>query len=232
MKLGIMQPYFFPYLGYFDLIHATDQWIVFDTVQYIRHGWMNRNRILHPVSGWQYIVVPLKKHPRHTPIKDVQIAGNTGWQKRILGQLAHYKKQAPHYTETMELVEACLSVPETSLSRLNVAILEKVCARLEIDFRYRYFSEMGLELGPIESPGDWALRISAALGAEEYINPPGGAPLFDAAAFARHGIRLTIRTFPPFEYSCGRYAFIPNLSVIDALMWNPPEAIKAYLDTL
>ena len=74
MKLGIMQPYFFPYLGYFDLIHSVDKWVVFDTPQYIRHGWVNRNRILHPESDWQYIIVPLKKHPRNTPIKEIEIA--------------------------------------------------------------------------------------------------------------------------------------------------------------
>ena len=64
MRLGIMQPYFFPYLGYFDLINSTDRWIVFDTVQYIRHGWINRNRILHPNEGWQYIIVPIMKAKR------------------------------------------------------------------------------------------------------------------------------------------------------------------------
>ena len=73
VRLGIMQPYFFPYLGYFDLINRTDRWIVFDTAQYIRHGWVNRNRILHSDSEWQYILVPLKKHSRKAAIKDIAV---------------------------------------------------------------------------------------------------------------------------------------------------------------
>ena len=80
MKLGIMQPYFFPYLGYFDLINYSNRWIIFDTVQYIRHGWINRNRILKPGEDWQYISVPLVKHQREILIKDVEISANQDWK--------------------------------------------------------------------------------------------------------------------------------------------------------
>ena len=83
MKLGLMQPYFFPYLGYFDLIYSSDRWIVFDTVQYIRRGWINRNRILHPEEGWQYIIVPRKKHGTQTAIKDVEVSTAPKWPRRI-----------------------------------------------------------------------------------------------------------------------------------------------------
>ena len=105
MKLGVMQPYFFPYLGYFDLINISDQWIVFDTVQYMRQGWINRNRILHPKEGWQYIIVPRKKHRRQTAIKDVEVSADPEWRRRILAQIQHYQKGAPCYEETYQLVE-------------------------------------------------------------------------------------------------------------------------------
>ncbi len=95
MRLGIMQPYFFPYIGYFDLIHQSDRWVVFDTVQFIRHGWVNRNRILHPYDGWQYIALPTRKHAQKTDIKDVLIADREQAFNKILGQLQHYKKKAP-----------------------------------------------------------------------------------------------------------------------------------------
>ena len=230
MKLGIMQPYFFPYLGYFNLINCVDKWIVFDTAQYIRHGWVNRNRILHPKEGWQYIIVPLRKHPRDTPIKDVQINNDQDWKRRIIGQLQHYKKKARYFRETIVLVEDCLAPEENSISRLNAFILGKVCARLGIRLDYDFFSEMDLELGPVEGPEDWALRISEAMGAKEYVNLPGGVDLFDEQKFTDSNIKLTIRNLPPFEYSCRGYEFIPNLSVIDLLMWNEPETIKQYLD--
>jgi hypothetical protein len=230
MKLGIMQPYFFPYLGYFDLINYTDQWIVFDTAQYIRHGWVNRNRILHPNEGWMYITVPVKQHTQDMAIKDIEIADSQNWKRSILGKLAHYKNQAPYADETVDLVKDYSSFQGDSLARLNAYVLDKVCRRLGIDFEYSFFSEMELDLESIEDPGDWALRISEAMGAEEYANPPGGVDLFDEQAFADSGIKLTIRNLPTFQYTCGDYDFIPNLSIIDVLMWNEPEEIKAYLD--
>ena len=230
MKLGIMQPYFFPYLGYFDLINYSDRWIVFDTVQYIRHGWVNRNRILHPEQGWQYIVVPLKKHSRGTAIRDIEIGKDPMWYQRILGQNQHYKKKAPYFCETYRLLEECLSIEERSISRLNVAILKKICLYLGVPFEYEYFSEMQLELESVDEPGDWALRISEKIKAEEYVNPPGAAEIFDSSKFEASGIKLTIRKRLPFEYACSGYEFVSGLSIIDVLMWNQPDKVKKYLD--
>jgi hypothetical protein len=224
-----MQPYFFPYLGHFHLINSVEKWVVFDTAQYIRHGWVNRNRILHPKSGWQYVTVPVAKHSRDTAIKDIQISFNEDWKEKILGQLRHYQKQAPFYDETISFVEDCLSVNESSLARLNVSILDKVCSRLDVKFSYSYFSEMRLELGPIEGPGDWAFLISQAMRATEYINPPGGAHLFDPRRFEDAGIKLRVQRFVNMEYTCGRYDFVPDLSIIDHFMWNPREKIKDHL---
>lgn len=230
MILGSMQPYFFPYLGYFDLINCADKWIVFDTVQYIRHGWINRNRIHHPKEGWQYIIVPLTKHSHDAAIKDVEIDHGQPWKQRIVGQLQHYKRVAPYFRATMQLVDGCLASDEDSISRLNAFILEHVCAHLGLHFEPNMFSHMDLELGAIEEPADWSLRMAEALGAEEYVNPPGGANIYDARRFADHGVKLTIRHLPPMEYRCGRYEFIPSLSIIDLLMFNQPEEIKTYLD--
>ena len=232
MKLGSMQPYFFPYLGYFDLIYSTDRWIVFDTVQYIRHGWVNRNRILHPRSGWQYIVAPLQKFHQDTSIRDILVQEGRDWRDRLLAQLEHYKKRAPCYSPTADLVRDCLDNNELSLSRLNVAILDKVCRYIGIPFRYDYLSEMKLELGPVDGPGDWALRESEALGAAEYINPPGGEALFDRAKFEAAGIKLTIQRFENMTYPCDGYGFEPSLSVIDVLMWNSPSDVLRHLGTL
>jgi len=183
MKLGIMQPYFFPYLGYFELIQRTDRWIVFDTAQYIRHGWVNRNRILHPRTGSQYIKVPIKHCARETPISQIEIADRQQLQSTILGQIEHYKKRAPFYQETAALVEQCLSGDETFLSRLNVSILAQVTQHLDIPFHCQVFSEMQLPLGPVEGPGDWALRIAEALHASEYVNPPGSVDLIGNACY-------------------------------------------------
>lgn len=230
MKLAIMQPYFFPYLGYFDLINRADRWIVFDTPQYIRHGWVNRNRILHPTSGWLHIIVPVKKHSRGTPISQIEASATQNWGDRIIGQLDHYRKRAPFFKETLQLVQACLAVKESSLSRLNVSILHRVCELLEIPFQYDYLSEMSLKLGPVDDPGDWALQISRSLNASEYFNPPGGASLFNRSEFEKYGIKLSIQDYCSFNYATDPYQFVPDLSVIDVLMWNSIATIRAHLD--
>ena len=98
MKLAIMQPYFSPYLGYFSLIKHTDNFILLDTVQFIRHGWIERNRILKPGwDTWQYIKVPLEKHSKNSIIKDIRIKTNQDWKRKLISQLVHYKKRAPFY---------------------------------------------------------------------------------------------------------------------------------------
>lgn len=231
MRLGIMQPYFFPYLGYFDLINCADLWVVFDTAQYIRHGWVNRNRILHPKKDWQYIMAPVKKHSQKTAIKDIEVQDGAAWKQRILAQIQHYKKNSyRRFRETHALMEQCLDTDDTSITAINVRCLSIICEQLEIPFQWSIFSRMNLDLGPVEGPGDWALRISEAMGADEYINPPGGEGLFDRKAFARLGIKLTIRQLPSFQYECRGYEYEPDLSIVDLLMWNSPYKIKRYLD--
>jgi len=230
MILGIMQPYFFPYLGYFDLINYADKWVVFDTAQYMRHGWVNRNRILHPARGWQYIGVPVKHHAREAPISQIEIAAAAKWRRRIPGQFAHYKSSAPNFDLVDGLLRDVFSFRWESLSRFNIFALRRCCHVLGIEFDYKVFSELSLNLGPIEGPGDWALRICEALGAEEYINPPGGADLFDSAKFAAAGIKLTIQSYAPLVYDCGAFEFIPDLSILDVLLWNTPAHIMAHLN--
>lgn len=231
MRLGIMQPYFAPALGYFDLINLSDRWIVFDTAQYRRRSWMNRNRILHPSEGWQYITAHVAKHPRGTPISEIALADGDEWRELMLRQLEHYRPTAPHYETAHGLLAETLASPAEGLSGLNVAFLRRACALLEIPFDPMFFSEMELELGPVEGPGDWALRISEAMGADEYVNPPGGEEIFDPEAFEGAGVRLRIRHFEDLRYDPRGYEYEPTLSLVDVLMWNPVDEVRAYLET-
>ena len=230
MRLGIMQPYFLPYLGYFDLINITDKWIVFDKIQYIRHGWVNRNRILHPTEGWQYIGVPLEKHSRDSFISEIRV--KDGWGQRILGQLMHYRKKAPFFGQIYEFLEQSFQIDTEMLSEINISLLKSICDYLEISFDYQVFSKMNINMGEVNEPGDWALRISEVLGASGYVNPPGGEALFERSKFSHSGIELIIRRFPVFEYECPGYSFEPNLSIVDVLMWNSKETIRDYLNKL
>lgn len=234
MKIGIMQPYFFPYLGYFDLINVVDHFVVYDIVQYIKHGWINRNRILRPKGGWQYIVVPVDRSSFYdsfrTPIMHVETHQGEDWKTLIIGQLDHYRKRAPYFRETVNLVRNCLDTTERSISRLNVSILEKTCNTLGIQFTYTLSSEMESQIPPGLDAQDRVLAVCDILGASKYINLPGGKELYDEHRFGEKDIEVEFRNLPAFKYSCQDYEFIPNLSIIDVLMWNPPEKIKEHLE--
>lgn len=226
MKLAIMQPYFFPYLGYFSLIAHSDQFILFDPVQHIRHGWIERNRILKPGEGWQHISVPLEKHARETLIKDLSIKNGTDWQVRIFRQLEHYKKKAPYYSRVIELLQFCFDEQITSIVKLNQKCLTLVCDYLGIAFHPQIFSEMNLEIGPVTHAGEWALRISEAMGASQYINPPGGREIFKEEQFKDLGIELKFLQSKLPEYSQRRPVFENGLSIIDVMMFNSVEEIR------
>ena len=228
MTLGIMQPYFFPNLGHFSLINQVDKWVVFDPVQFIRHGWIERNRILKPGGDWQYIGVPLVKHQRNTLIKDIEIRVNDPWKNKLLSQIQHYKKRAPYYSNVVELIENCFKFETESIAHLNAHFLEKICAYLGIDFKYEIFSEMDLDLD-ISGPGDWALEISIKLNAKRYINPIGGQELFDVDAFKDNGVEIKFLDFKNVEYKQKGDPFEAGLSIIDVLMFKSVEETRELL---
>lgn len=223
MRLAIMQPYFFPYVGYFSLLAAADRFIVFDPVQYIRHGWINRNRILKPNSGEaQYINVPLVKHSREIKIRDVRIA-NQPWKRRILRQMEHYRRRAPNFSMVESLVQKCFALETDRIVELNVHCLEQVCRVLGVEFDYLRFDELESKIGPIKSASDWALEISKVMNASSYINPIGGLKIFDPAKFFDAGIELEFIQNNLSEYPQGLASFLPGLSILDVLMFNGCE---------
>lgn len=232
MRLGMMQPYFFPYLGYIALIAATDHWVVFDTAQYIRRGWVNRNRVLSSgVSGWKYVRVPVAKAPQTAAIREMQIDAPTQLQDSIMRQLDEYRcQQPPFYRETVDLLDSCLSGVPDHLTPFLVHCLQQTCKHLQIPFQPVLFSDMSVTIPDQPQPGDWALSTAMHLQAHEYINPPGGRELFAPAAFAQAGIRLTFLQHNLPVYSQGQADFLPGLSVIDTLMWNGREATRQMID--
>ncbi len=233
LQLGIMQPYFFPYLGYYDLINRTDQWIVFDVVKYVPKSWMNRNRILHPTEGWQYISVPVDKHAGNGAIKDIRIIDVKSAHDKIRGQIEHYRKGgAPYFPNVAQLIDDCFSGLQGNLLRdLNVRSLVVVCNYLGITLNRANLSDMTLNLPKIDHPGQWALEIASALGADAYLNPPGGRDIFRPPEWEERGIGLNFTDLVSFVYPTKHYAFVEHLSIIDILMWNAPNKVKMYLDS-
>lgn len=229
MTAGIMQPYFFPYFGYFDHISRCDAWVVFDITQYTPKSWMTRNRILHPKNGFMYVSCDVHGS-QSMVVSDVTLKDPAASRAKLLGQLSHYRKHAPHYRQVVTLVERAFGqAGSDTLTAVDVSALRVVCEYLDITFAPIVASEADFPLPHIAHPGQWALEIAALLGADRYLNTPGGRELFRPEEFAARGIGLSFTRVPEFTYACGPYQFGPNLSILDVLMWNAPEEVRAHL---
>ncbi|CAM4159933.1 WbqC family protein [Roseateles saccharophilus] len=225
-----MQPYFFPYLGYYSLIKNTDRFILFDDVQFIRHGWIERNRILKPGEGWQYIAAPLEKVTLGTKINQVKIKSTEDWRDKLLRQLEHYRKRSPFYSQTLEVVKESIALDTDSIVELNKNILIKTCEYIEIPLTIDVFSSMQLEIEPATHAGEWALNITKALDGSEYINPTGGVDIFKKEQFDTAGISIKFMGNNLTPYSQRRGVFESGLSIIDVMMFNAPEQIRTLID--
>lgn len=226
MKLGIMQPYFFPYLGHFALIAHVDAWVVFDVTQYTPKTWMNRNRVLHPNEGWNYVNVPLANSSISIRTNEARVLDLADTRRNVLGKLTHYKRKAPYYRAVEALVESTMAnVEDPSLVHLNVRGLRAVCEYLGLPFDYRICSDLDLPLPEKMAPGEWASTICSMLGASGYVNPEGGRELFAPQDFAAREISLEFLSFKGFVYETNPYRFEAGLSILDVLMWNSPEVV-------
>ncbi len=231
MIYGIMQPYFFPYIGYFSLIKYSDSFVFFDTPQYINHGWVNRNRVLKQDGTPNYIIVPVQKAPRETPIMDMKIRQTEDWRKKIFGQLDVYRKKAPYFTQTMDFLHSVLDTFEgDSLAKLNCMTTEAVSRYLGIQTPFAVSSEQKLALPEVKAPDEWALYITKALGGDVYVNPPGGMSFFDESKYTAAGIELQFlkSNLTPYVQRVGH--FEPGLSIIDVMMYNDIPTINRMLD--
>jgi hypothetical protein len=201
-----------------------------DTVQFIRHGWIERNRILKPQDGWQYISAPLEKFILGTKIQDIKTRANEDWQGKIIRQLDHYKKKSPFYSDTLNVIQESLKSDALSITEINKNILEKTCQYIGFSPKIQVFSEMDLKIDDVTHPGEWALNISKSIGATEYINPTGGIEIFKRNQFEDAGIKLSFMGNNLTPYPQRRQAFENGLSIIDVMMFNSPKDIMEMLE--
>jgi hypothetical protein len=230
MQVAIMQPYFFPYLGHFGLLAQADMWVVFDLSQYTPKTWLNRNRVLHPKSGWMYIGLPLSNSSQSIAIHEARVLDLKSAHRTLHGKLSHYKNKAPFFREVTGIVEATFAlVKDASLVHYDVAALRAVCEYLGLGFNHKICSEMGLDLPPVDHPGAWAPLIAQAVGATVYLNPISGRALFRPRDFRERDVELKFFDLPDLVYGTGPYKFEPGLSILDVLMWNEPSAVVEHI---
>lgn len=228
-RVGIMQPYFFPYFEQFRLIAACDLWVVFDTAQFTRKSWMTRNRILNRDKGTAYVSVPVQHSGLDTAIRETRIDDAQDWRGRVLDKLRVYQTEAPYYAAVRALVGDAMAGQHASLAALNTTILRSLCDHLGITTPIEVASMISLDLPAACEPGEWALHIAKQLGATEYRNAAGGRALFDAALYADQSIALSFHEHCPREYATGSFDFVSDLSVIDWMMWNDRDTLQAWL---
>lgn len=232
MKLALHQPYFFPYIGYFTVLKNVDIYVHSDTMQYIRHGWINRNRILSSNGEWKYIVVPIKKQDYTTKINEVQIDYNQNWQKKMLGQLENYRKTAPFFHETRELVCEVIEKKYDNIAELNINSVKCVLDYLHIKQDIYRLSELNIEDNKINEPDEWGIAVSKAFAnVTEYWNAPGGKEFYDVDKYNQNDLKIAFVKSCLKEYPQKRgKEFVPGLSVLDVMMYNTPEEIRQMLD--
>lgn len=219
MKVALMQPYFFPYIGYFQLIHSVDEFVIFDQAQHIRRSWITRNRILNAHKETVYINVPVCKAPRETKIKDIIINNELNWQEKIIQQLNYYK-DAPNYSHVLEFVKECLRKEYTKLSQLNTCLLRKTCKLLNIETNITVLSESFPSIDEADDADEWGIIVSKALNATTYINAIGGKEFYNTQKYNEEGLEIKFVNPMLEPYKQFNHEFISGLSIIDVLMFN------------
>lgn len=226
-----MQPYLFPYIGYFQLVHAADRFVVYDDVAYIKQGWINRNRIL--INGdASFFSVPIKHASSFTSIRDTLIDDDrqhARWVEKLLKTFDNAYRRAPEFARVFPLVEQVFSRQTTRIADLAVASVKTVAAALELTTT---FVDTSTTYGNADLKGeDRVLSICAAEGANVYVNVPGGRELYSRERFDAQNVRLCFVQPRPIEYRQFGAPFVPWLSIVDVLMFNPLETVRRYLET-
>jgi len=228
MKLGIMQPYLFPWIGYFQLVNLVDELVIYDDVQYIKNGWINRNRIL--INGRpRYFTLPVLKASHTLPICGRRFAPSFEYDKlRTLKSLEMAYAAAPYFRDTLALVQDCFACRDDNVATFVSHVLTKVCNALGIETLLRRSSE--LEYSPAKRGQERVLDICRAMHATHYVNAMGGTDLYEGEVFAQNSLRLSFLHTRDVAYQQFQNTFLPNLSIIDVMMFNDRDQIAALLN--
>ena len=226
MIVGIMQPYFFPYLAYWQLINAVDKFVLFDDVNYIKRGWINRNNILLDKKKY-LITLPLEGVSQNKLINEIRIVSDEKQRRKVLQTIESAYKKAPYFEEIMPMIEKNIMSCDT-ISELNYATIKDVICYLEISTEIILSSDLNKN-NDLKGQ-DKIIHIAELLGADMYINSIGGTELYNKSDFARRGIQLRFLEMGDINYKQFTDIFVPGLSMIDILMFNSKGGIHSMLN--
>lgn len=222
MKLAIMQPYIFPYIGYFQLIYAVDKFVFLDDVNFINRGWINRNRIL--VNGNSHtFTVPLKNASQNRLINNILILENE-WQDQLIKTIEFAYKKAPQFQYVFTLLKDVIYSSVTDIATLAKKSIEAVYSYLQITTKL-VSSSTKYDNKDLKSESR-IIDIAVRENASEYINPTGGIELYNKQNFLQKGIQLHFLKTKEINYKQFNNQFIPFLSVIDVMMFNEKQEVQ------
>lgn len=228
MKLAIMQPYFFPYIAYFQLINAVDEFVIYDNIEFSKKGWINRNRIL--VNGKDsYITLPLKKDSDYLDVRDRYLAEIWSFEKnKMLNRIIESYRKSPNFDFVYPIIENCIMFEEYNLFKFVLNSLNLIREYLEIRTSFLIASTISIdhELKAEEK----VIEICKARKANMYLNPIGGIQLYRKDDFKDEGIDLHFLKTNDIRYKQFNNDFVPSLSIIDVMMFNSKDKIQEMLN--
>jgi hypothetical protein len=226
LAVGIMQPYFFPYIGYFQLMAACDLFIVYDDAQFIKGGWITRNRILVN-GGPEWLTVPIAAAPHSWAINQRHYLLTDRLTAKVLDRLHGAYHGAPELDTVMQLVERVMEFHDSNVAVFNTNLLRVLASHLGIRCEIRNSSEH--EKNTLLKGQELVIDMCTRAGASLYINPVGGTSLYQAAGFSARDITLSFLQSNAKAYRQYREPFVPALSIIDVMMFNPVERVRDML---
>ncbi len=227
MTIGIMQPYLFPYIGYWQLINIVDTFVIYDNIQFSKKGWFHRNNIL--LDGKKKLFsIPLKKDSDSLDVVERYISDGAEKEiNKIIRQVENAYKKAPYFVDVFPLIKEIFQNAERNLFKYIYNSVIQICEYLEINTNIVISSTINIDHS-LKSQ-DKVIALNKALNATKYINPIGGTELYDFEKFQNENIELFFLNSNVPEYNQFGKEFIPYLSIIDIMMFNSREEIKKML---
>lgn len=226
MKLGIMQPYFAPYIGYWQLLNAVDTYILYDDVNYIKGGWINRNRILYN-GEIIYFNIPMKGASSNKHINEIFVNTDRAIIAKNLRTINAAYRKAPYYEDVYNVLVKIMDTDESNLARYIKKSIDIFCDYIGIKTNILMSSEIEKRKGFTAEEN--LIILCKMFNVNEYYNAVGGQALYSAKHFGDCGIKLSFLKAKEVQYKQLNDEFIPNLSIIDILMNNSVEQVRAFL---
>lgn len=227
-KVAIMQPYFLPYIGYFQLIASVDVFVAYDNIKYTKKGWINRNRMLQGGKDAVFSL-PLRGGSDSLDIRERELAADFD-RRKLLNQFRGAYGKAPHFEGTFAMLEKIVGHDDRNLFGYLRHSIATVCDHLGLATEIKASSTVGVDHRSLKGQ-DKVLAICEAMGAGTYVNAIGGTDLYARDAFRGRGIELKFIQPRPLEYPQFGGVFVPWLSIVDVLMFNPVEAVRGHVET-